>query len=191
MEANLKLAKKLNVAAWIITGVVLILVGLMRRVKLDLGIDFSFLPSVYSTLNALTAVLLILAFLQIKRKNIDKHRKYMFAALITSVLFLLGYVLYHFTTVETIFGDLNGDKILDEAETIAAGGLRTLYLVLLATHVVLAAVIFPFILFTFIRGYTNQIEKHRKMAKWVFPLWLYVAVTGPILYLMLRPYYNI
>lgn len=191
MEANLKLAKKLNIAAWVITAVVLVLVGLMRRVKLDFGVDFSFLPGVYSTLNAITAVLLIIAFIQIKKKNIDLHRKLMFAAIITSVLFLLGYVLYHFTTAETLFGDLNGDKVLDEVERVAVGGMRTVYLILLASHVILAAVIFPFILFTFIRAFTNQVERHKKMARWVFPLWLYVALTGPILYLMLLPYYGI
>lgn len=176
MEPNLKLAKKLNVAAWVITVVVLLLVGLMRRVKLDLGMDFSFLPPVYSALNFLTAIILIAAFIQVKRKNIEGHRKLMFAAIFTSFLFLLGYVLYHFTTVETKFG--------------GEGTIRIVYFFLLITHVVLAAVIFPLILFTFIRAITNQIEKHKKMAKWVFPLWLYVALTGPIIYLMLMPYYK-
>ncbi len=176
MEPNLTLEKKLNIAAWVITIVVLLLVGLMRRVKLDLGMDFSFLPPVYSTLNFITAIILIVAFIQVKKKNIEAHRKLMFAAIFTSFLFLLGYVLYHFTTEETRYG--------------GEGAIRTIYFFLLITHVVLAAIIFPLILFTFIRAYTNQIEKHRKMARWVFPIWLYVALTGPIIYLMLMPYYQ-
>ncbi|WP_235297042.1 DUF420 domain-containing protein [Portibacter marinus] len=176
VNQNLRLAKKLNVAAYIVSIAVVGLVILMRRVKLDVGVDFSFLPPIHSTLNAITAVLLIVALVFIKQKKIIAHRNTMFAAVITSALFLLSYVLYHFTTPETSY--------------CIEGNIRYLYFTLLITHVILAGVIFPFILFTLIRGYTNQIEKHRRMARWVFPLWLYVAVTGPILYLMLRPCYG-
>ena len=175
-KPNTDLAKKLNVIAYIVSVLVIVLVVLMRRVKIDVGIDFSFLPPVHSALNAITAVLLIIAFIFIKQKKISAHRKMMFAAMLTSALFLLSYVLYHFTTPETAF--------------CRDGSIRTIYFVLLISHVVLAGVIFPFILFTFIRGYTNQIKKHRRMARWVFPLWLYVAVTGPIIYIMLRPCYG-
>ena len=190
MQENIQLAKKLNIWAWVITAVVLLLVGAMRQIKLDVGIDFSFLPSVYSTLNGLTAIVLCIALYQIKQKNIEGHKRSMFVAIILSALFLLGYVLYHITTTETLFGDANHDGLIDTEELATVGAMRTVYLIILASHVILAAVIFPFILFTFIRGFTYQIEKHKKMAKWVFPLWLYVAVTGPVLYLMLRPYYN-
>ncbi len=191
MDSNLQLAKKLNVGATIVTIVVLILVGLMRRVKIDLpaGWDFSFLPPFHATLNALTAVVLLVAFYFIKQKNVEAHRKAIYVAIGLSVLFLLSYVAYHFTTPETVYGDINHDGEVDAAEMAAIGGMRTVYLVLLVSHIILAALTLPFILFTFIRAYTNQIEKHRKMAKWVFPLWLYVAVTGPICYYMLMPYY--
>lgn len=189
-EKNLQLAKKLNIAAWIVSAVVLALVVAMREISLDFGIDFTFLPPLYSTLNALTALFLILALYQIKQKNIVNHQRLMNVAVILSALFLLCYVLYHITTPETKFGDLNYDGNVDEAELLEVGAMRTVYLILLISHIVLAAVILPFILFTYIRAYTNQIAKHRKMAKWVFPLWLYVAVTGPILYLMLMPYYK-
>lgn len=192
MEANLKLEKKLNVAAWIVTAAVLILVGLMRRVKIPLpdGWDFSFLPPFHATLNALTAVVLIAAFYFIKQKNVEAHRKAMFGAIGLSVLFLLSYVAYHFTSPEVIFGDLDADGILNETERAAVAGIRPYYLVLLISHITLAGLILPFILFTFIRAYTNQIERHRKMARWVFPIWLYVAITGPICYFMLMPYYS-
>jgi putative membrane protein len=93
----------------------------------------------------------------------------------TSALFLLSYVLYHFTTPETRFG--------------GEGVIRYIYFFILITHIILAALTLPFILLTFNRAYTDQFDRHRKMARWVFPLWLYVAVTGPICYLMLKPYY--
>ena len=187
--ANIELAKKLNIGAWIVTVVVLLLVGMMRRVKIDLGVDLSFLPAFHATMNALTAVVLIVAFYFIKQKNVEAHRKAIYVAIGLSVLFLLSYVAYHFTNPETIFGDVNGDGTLSAEELVAVGSARTVYLIVLISHIILAALTLPFILFTFIRAYTNQIEKHRKMAKWVFPLWLYVAITGPICYYMLLPYY--
>lgn len=176
-EADLKLAKTLRVWAWVITVAVLFLVGLMRQVKIPLpeGVSFSFLPPIHASLNALTAVVLIFAFRFIKQKKVEQHRKAIYLAFALSVGFLLSYVLYHFTTPETLYG--------------GEGFMRTLYFILLISHIVLAAGIFPFILFTFIRAYTNQIDQHKKMARWVFPFWLYVAITGPICYLMLLPYY--
>lgn len=192
MERNLVLEKQLNIAAWIATGAVLLLVGLMRRVKIDLpaGWDFSFLPPFHATLNALTAVVLIAALYFVKQKKIELHRRAIYVAMGLSVLFLLSYVAYHFTSPATIFGDSNHDGVLSTEELAAIGSTRTFYLVLLLSHIALAALTLPFILFTFIRAYTNQIERHRKMAKWVFPLWLYVAITGPICYIMLIPYYG-
>ena len=191
METNLPLARKLNIAAWVVTAIVLLLVGMMRRIKISLpeGWDFSFLPPFHASVNALTAVVLVLAFYFIKQKNIEAHRKAIYVAMGLSVLFLLSYVAYHFTSPEIKFGDTNLDGLVDAAEAAAVGGSRTFYLILLITHITLAGLILPFILFTFIRAYTGQIERHRKMAKWVFPLWLYVAITGPICYYMLMPYY--
>ncbi|MCB0558588.1 MAG: DUF420 domain-containing protein [Lewinellaceae bacterium] len=191
MEPNLQLAKKLNLAAWIVTGAVLALVGLMRQVKISIpeGWDLGFLAPFHATINALTAVVLLVALYFIKQKNIKAHQRSIYVALGLSVLFLLSYVAYHFTTPETLYGDLNHDGNLSAEELAAVAGSRTWYLVLLLSHIVLAALILPFILFTFIRAYTGQVERHRKMAKWVFPIWLYVAITGPIAYYMLMPYY--
>ena len=185
------MAKKLNLAAWIVTGAVLALVGLMRQVKISIpeGWDLGFLAPFHATINALTAVLLLVALYFIKQKNIKAHQRSIYVALGLSVLFLLSYVAYHFTTPETLYGDLNHDGNLSAEELAAVAGSRTWYLVLLLSHIVLAALILPFILFTFIRAYTGQVERHRKMAKWVFPIWLYVAITGPIAYYMLMPYY--
>lgn len=173
--ANIALEKKLNTLAYVVSVVVLLLVGLMRRVKIETDIDFSFLPPVHASLNALTAVILVVAFIHIKNGRVEQHRKAIYAAMFTSALFLLSYVLYHFTTPETRFG--------------GEGVIRYVYFFILITHIILAALTLPFILLTFNRAYTDQFDRHKKMARWVFPLWLYVAVTGPVCYLMLKPYY--
>ncbi|HPG05489.1 MAG: DUF420 domain-containing protein [Saprospiraceae bacterium] len=175
-QPDLKLARKLNVIAYIVSFVVLLLVALMRQFKFETEVDFSILPPFHATLNALTAVILVLAYIAVKRKKISLHRKLMITALITSLIFLISYVLYHITTEETRF--------------CQPGAIRYVYFFLLMTHILLAAVSFPLVLFTFIRGYTGQIVQHRKMARWVYPLWLYVAITGPVCYLMLMPCYS-
>ncbi|MCB0603197.1 MAG: DUF420 domain-containing protein [Saprospiraceae bacterium] len=175
-QPNLQLARKLNTVAYIVSFLVLALVALMRQFKLNTDIDFSFLPPFHATLNAITAVILVFAYIAVKRKKISLHRKLMITALITSLIFLISYVLYHITTEETRF--------------CQPGAIRYVYFLLLMTHILLAAVSFPLVLFTFIRGYTGQYVRHRKMARWVYPLWLYVAVTGPICYLMLMPCYS-
>ncbi len=176
LQPNIVLEQKLNKIAWVITGAVLLLVVLMRRIKIDTPIDFSFLPAIYSTLNAITAVVLLAGLYFIKKKQMENHRKAMSLSVLTSLLFLLGYVAYHITTEETKYG--------------GEGAVRYAYFFLLITHIVLAAIIFPFILFTFIRAYTNQFDRHKKMARWVYWVWLYVAMTGPILYFMIKPYYS-
>ncbi len=166
----------MDIAAVLLSAVVLLLVVLMRYIKLDLALDVSGLPAFHAFLNSITAVLLIYAFVQIKRKNIDAHRKAIYLAIFCSVVFLLSYVIYHFLTPSTKYG--------------GEGALKVVYLILLISHIVLAAVSLPLILLTFNRAYTNEIEKHRKFAKFVFPIWLYVAISGPVCYLMLMPYYK-
>lgn len=187
--AKLGLAKKLGVLVWVLTAAVLVLVGMMRRYKVDVGVDFSFLPPVHAVLNTIVALCLVLALWRIKKQDVKGHKVAILFAMLASVLFLLCYVAYHFTTPETLFGDVNGDFIVSDAEKEAAGSLRNVYFVVLISHIVLAGVSLPFILFTWLFGFTNQFRKHRKLARWVFPVWLFVAVTGPICYLMLLPYY--
>jgi len=190
-KANDALAKRLQVWAWVVTVAVLFLVGLMRQVKIPLpeGVDLSFLPPFHATMNASTAVVLVIALRFIKKGQVKQHRQAIYVAMLLSLLFLLSYVAYHFTTPETLYGDVNHDGVLTAEEKAATGGMRLVYLVLLLSHIILAAVSLPFILFTFIRGFTFQVERHKRMARWVFPVWLYVAITGPICYFMLMPYY--
>jgi len=168
-----ELAKKLIPISYVLSVIVIGLVGVMGVVKIDLGVDFSGLPTFHSTMNVITFFILLLALYFVKNGNIEAHKKAMFAAMAASAIFLVTYVLYHITTPPTRF--------------CKTGGIRTFYLILLNTHIVLAGVVFPFILISFIRGISYQIEKHKKLVKWVYPIWLYVTITGPILYLMLRP----
>ena len=191
-EANLALGRRLKVVVWMVTAVVLLLVGMMRRVKIALpeGMDFGFLPPVHAGLNTLAALALVGALVAIKRGKPALHQRFINGAMVLSGLFLLSYVTYHFTSGETIYGDTSGDGVLDEVEKAAVGGMRTGYVVLLISHIVLAAGSLPFILMTYVYGFTAQFAKHRRLARRVFPVWLYVAVTGPVCYLLLRPYYG-
>ncbi|MCL4117344.1 UNVERIFIED_CONTAM: hypothetical protein GTU68_007684 [Idotea baltica] len=150
----------------------------MRQIKLDLGIDFGFLPAVYSSLNFITFCFLLFAFYKIRfKRDVAGHQRFMTMSVVLSGAFLILYVLYHITSPETSF--------------CREGLIRPTYYFLLVTHIILAAVILPFILFTYIRAFTNQFARHKKMARWVFPLWLYVALTGPIIYLLLLPCYGV
>lgn len=168
--------RKMDIAAMALSAVVLLLVVLMRYVKFEFQLDVSALPAFHALLNSVTAVLLVVALIQVKRKNITAHKRAIYLAIFCSVIFLLSYVVYHFLTPSTKYGGEGISKVI--------------YLVLLLTHIVLAAVSLPLILLTFNRAYTNEIEKHRRFAKFVFPIWLYVAVSGPVCYLMLMPYYK-
>jgi putative membrane protein len=165
--------KKLDRIGWVITIVVWLLVGLMRRVKIQVDIDLSFLAGLNALFNTGVTIALLFALYFIKNKRIEAHRRSIYVAMGLSAGFLLSYVGYHFTNEEIPFcGD---------------GFLRTIYYVILFSHIILAGLSLPFILLTFIRGYLNEVEKHRRLSKWVFYVWLYVAVTGPIVYLFLLP----
>jgi len=172
------LSKNLGVAAWILSTVVLLLVVAMQKIKLPLpdGWTTAFLPPIHAGLNAVAAVVLLVSLICIKLGKVKLHRATMVLAMLLSVLFLLSYVAYHMTNDPTRYGGV--------------GTMRTIYFILLSTHILTAAVSLPFILFTFIAGWTNRFTAHRKLARWVFPLWLYVAITGPICYWMLKPYYG-
>ena len=190
-EANLELAKKLNLLVWVISAAVLGLVVMMQNIKIPLpeGADLSSLPGFHALLNSMAAVFLVLAIRAIKKGKVILHQKMIYAAFICSLVFLLSYVTYHITTPATLFGDANRDGLLSSAEREAVSGTRPYYLFILISHIGLAALSFPFILRTFVHAFTNQFEKHRKLSKKVFPVWLYVAVTGPIVYFFLQPYY--
>lgn len=184
-EKALKIA--IIIASIAVTGLVI----LMRYVKLPVpdSWDVGFLPAVNATLNALTAVALVFSLIFIKKGEVIKHRNANATALGLSVLFLLCYVAYHFTTPEVKFGDSDLNGIVDAAEAAAVSGTRTVYLIILITHITLAGILLPFILWTTMYAIVGKFAQHRKLSKIVWPLWMYVAITGPVVYLMLREYY--
>jgi putative membrane protein len=171
------LSKKLGMIAWILSAVVILLVVVMQKIKLPLpeGVSTAMLPAFHAGINATVAAFLLISLTSIKLGHVKVHRATMVSAMLLSILFLLSYVTYHMTNDPTRFGGV--------------GAVKVFYLSLLGTHILAAAVSLPFILFTFIAAWTNRFAAHRRLARWVFPLWLYVAVTGPICYWMLRPYY--
>jgi putative membrane protein len=174
-KTNKTLEKRLNLVSVFLSVAVLALVVLMRKIKIEVDFDVSFLPPFHALLNSLAAVSLLFALYYVKAKKISMHQRFIYIAFGLSVLFLLSYVVYHFTTEETRY--------------CMEGSIRYVYFFFLITHVVLAGLILPFILFTFVRAYVGDFERHKKMARWVYPIWLYVAVTGPVCYLMLKPCY--
>jgi putative membrane protein len=133
------------------------------------------LPMINAVLNGLCSILLVASIIQIKRKNIAAHKALNLLTFFLSSIFLVGYVLFHFFVKETSFGGV--------------GAIKYFYYVLLITHIILAALVLPLILLSFYYGLTNQIEKHRKLVRFSFPVWLYVTVSGVLVYLMIAPYY--
>lgn len=191
---NASIAKNDRKARWLIFGfsaVVFIAVSFLGRYKLDvqLGFDEHIFARINAVINSVVAVLLVAGLITAKRRRLETHRNIMLTAMALSVLFLVSYILHHLFAGEARFGDVNHDGLLDATEAAAVGSLRYAYYVLLGTHIVLAGLVLPFILFTAYRGLTAEYAAHRKLARITWPIWLYVAITGPIVYLMISPYY--
>lgn len=160
------------------------------RIQADLGFDIHLFAKANAVINSVIALLLVAALVAVKNGRYRLHRQMMMAALVLSILFLVSYIAHHLFAGDTRFGDINHDGLLDEAEKAATGSMRYLYMAVLVTHIFLAALILPFILFTAYRALTAEYPAHKKLAKITWPLWLYVAVTGPVVYLMISPYYS-
>ncbi|MFT3950170.1 MAG: DUF420 domain-containing protein [Agriterribacter sp.] len=177
---------------WVVSFIVFAAVVVLSRVKVDadLGFDVHNFALFNAVVNSIVSVLLIAGLIAVKQKKYVLHRNIMIAALICSVLFLLSYICHHLFAGETRFGDTNHDGIVSDEEKAAAGGLRTFYYIILGTHIPLAGIILPFILFTAYRGLTAEFAQHKKIARITWPIWLYVSVTGVLVYLMISPYYS-
>nr|WP_288833135.1 DUF420 domain-containing protein [uncultured Flavobacterium sp.] len=155
--------------------VVALLFGVNLR-KLGYDVEpLSFLPPIYATINGITAILLVLAVIAVKKGNVKLHENLMKTAIGCSVVFLAMYVAYHMTSDSTKFG--------------GEGIIKYVYYFILITHIVLSVVIIPLVLITYVRALAQVFDKHKKIAKITFPIWLYVAVTGVVVYLMIAPYY--
>lgn len=158
--------------------------------KVTLPFDVHIFALINAVINSLVTIFLITGLLAVKRKNFLLHKKIMMVAMALSVLFLLSYICHHLFAGEAIYGDTDGVKGLSDAEIQAAGGMRTLYLAILITHIPLAGLALPFILFAAYRALIGEYEKHKKIVRIIYPIWLYVAVTGVIVYYMVSPYYK-
>lgn len=170
--------KRARLLIGIFSVIVFAVVVLLGRVKLevDLGFDIHVFAAINAVINSAIAVLLLAALVAVKSRKFRLHKNLMMTALVLSILFLLSYIAHHLLSGSTQFG--------------GEGAIKILYYIILITHVFLAAIILPFILFTAYRGLTGEYEKHKKLAKITWPLWFYVAITGPVVYLMISPYYT-
>jgi putative membrane protein len=168
---------------------VVVLLGKFQ-LEVDLGFDVHIFATANAIINATVAVLLVAALWAVKNNQYTLHKKLMLAALVLSVLFLVSYIAHHLLAGEAKFGDSNHDGLVDEQELLAVGNTRLIYFIILITHIFLAAIILPFILFTAYRALTAEYTLHKKLAKITWPLWLYVAITGPVVYWMIHPYYR-
>jgi putative membrane protein len=178
MENN-SLEKKFSKFIVIVSILIPVVVALLFSVKLkDYGFNvtpLTFLPPIYATINGITAVVLISGVLAIKNGKRKLHERLMTTAIALSVAFLVMYVAYHMTTDSTKFG--------------GEGIIRPIYFFILITHIILSIAVIPLVLLTYVRALANKFDKHKKIAKITFPIWLYVAVTGVVVYLMISPYY--
>ena len=184
--------RKAKLFIWAVSIIVFVAVAFLSKFKLT--VDLGFNPHLFATANAvinsLVAFLLVAGLVAVKQKKYALHQMIMVSAIVLSVLFLLSYIGHHLLAGETKYGDINHDGLVDEAELLQAGGLRTLYYILLITHIPLAAIILPFILFTAYRALTGEYEQHKKLTRFTWPIWFYVALTGVIVYCMISPYYS-
>jgi putative membrane protein len=168
--------KEKNLKKWtiILSFAIPIAVALLFGIKIE-GYDFSFLPPIYASINGLTAILLIAAVLSIKKGNQKRHEFFIKCCMFCSVLFLGMYIAYHITSEPTSFGK--------------DGIIKYLYYFILVTHIILSIAVIPFVLITYMRGILGKFDEHKRIARYTFPLWLYVAITGVVVYLMISPYY--
>lgn len=175
-EAEKKYKNWIIVLSIVIPLAVAILFGVnLRKMGFDVQ-PLTFLPPIYASINGVTAILLVAAVSAVKRGNAKLHERLIKACMACSVAFLVMYVAYHMTSDSTPYG--------------GEGWIRPVYFFILITHIVLSIVIIPFVLFTFVRGIAGAYERHKKLARITYPMWLYVAVTGVVVYLMISPYYG-
>jgi putative membrane protein len=184
--------KKANWLIGIFSVVVFTVVVILGKYKLDIhtGFDVHIFAKANAVINTTIALLLVAALVAVKQQKYLLHKKLMMIALLLSVVFLVSYIAHHLLAGEARFGDADHDGLISDPEKLAVGSMRLIYYIILVTHIFLAAIILPFILFTAYRALTAEYATHKKLAKITWPLWFYVAVTGPLVYWMISPYYQ-
>jgi putative membrane protein len=166
-------------------------ITLLSQVKWDvnLGFDVHLFAKANAIINSCVTLLLLAGLIAVKSKKYLLHKRIMLTAMVLSILFLVSYICHHLFAGETRFGDINHDGALSEMEKTNAGSLRFIYYFILSTHIPLAGIVLPFILFTAYRALTGEFDKHKKIVRITWPVWFYVAATGVIVYWMISPYY--
>ncbi len=184
--------KQAKLLIGIFSAIVFVAVTFLSKFTLNVALPFD--KHIFALMNALlntgVCLLLIIALVAVKMKNFQFHKSVMLTAMLLSVLFLVTYIAHHLFAGEARFGDANFDGVVSPDEAALVGNTRAFYLILLTTHIILAATSLPFILFTAYRGLTGEYEDHKRKAKRMWPIWFYVAATGPLVYWMIKPYYN-
>jgi putative membrane protein len=172
--------------------VVFAVVSAVSRYKLDInpGFDVNLFALFNAVVNSIVAGLLICGLIAVKTRRFFLHKRIMLTAMVLSILFLISYICHHLFAGEAKYGDINHDGALSEAEKILAGNIRYIYYFILGTHIPLAGIVLPFVLFTAYRALTGDFERHKKLVRVTWPLWFYVAVTGVVVYIMINPYYR-
>jgi putative membrane protein len=188
------LTKNDKQANWLIlvfSFVVFAAVALLSRLKLnvDLGFNVHVFAKLNAVINAIVTILLLAGLAAVKQGKYLLHKRIMTTALILSIIFLVSYICHHLFAGETRFGDINHDGIISDQEKLLAGSKRIFYFIILSTHIPLAAIILPFVLYTAYRALIGEWGKHVKLARITWPIWLYVSVTGVLVYLLISPYY--
>lgn len=189
INKNDKRARRLIYSLSVIVFAAVVLLG-RYKLKVNLGFDVHVFALANAIINTLVSCLLVAGLIAAKQQCFMLHKKIMLTAIVLSVLFLLSYITHHLLAGETKFGDINHDGMLSEEEKLSAGSLRVIYYLILGTHIPLAAIILPFILFTAYRGLTGEYETHKKLVRITWPVWFYVAISGVIIYLWISPYYR-
>ncbi|MBS1729136.1 MAG: DUF420 domain-containing protein [Bacteroidetes bacterium] len=183
--------KKAGRLIWTFSIIIFCAVAALGNFHLNINLHFDvhIFAKINAFINTLVSLLLIAALIAVKNKKYLLHKKLMISALILSVLFLISYICHHLLAGEAKFGDMNHDGFVSNEEMAVVGKERIFYLILLATHILLAAVMLPFILFTAYRGLVSDFMRHKKLARITWPVWFYISVSGPLIYWMISPYY--
>jgi len=175
VQSGKEIQKKYRPWVWTVSIAIPIVVALLFMIRIPNVASLSFLPPIYASINAITAIVLVFAFVSIKNKNIVLHERLMKTAIGLSVVFLVMYVAYHMTSDPTPYG--------------GQGVLKYVYYFILISHILFSIGIIPLVLITYVRAISRHFLEHKKIARFTFPIWLYIAVTGVIVYLMIAPYY--
>ena len=183
--------RRARILIFLFSIIVFTAIVLLSRVKwnVNLGFDVHLFAKANAIINSCVALLLLSGLIAVKSKKYLLHKHIMLTAMSLSILFLVSYICHHLFAGEARFGDLNHDGVLSETEKANAGSLRIIYYFILGTHIPLAGIVLPFILFTAYRALIGEFDEHKKLVRITWPIWFYVAVTGVIVYWMISPYY--